>query len=206
MKILLFTLALAATIAAGFWFGRTTAPARRVSDESLRKISGSARPDASLADASNQSLTIERLIERLELECKRGVWRQTREWATLLGGLSASDLAHLISGARHLVLDPVQEELRRTLLALWSELDPAGALAFAEKLPPSRLRESSILAALKGWLRTHPLEAVAWIRKLPAGAVKNDAILLALPILSSQNPRAALELVVQLPPNQRSEA
>ena len=70
-----------------------------------------------------------------------------------------------MSAVRHLVLAPAQEELRGALFSRWAECDPAAAIAFARRLPPSAMREAAMRAVLQGWLYTNPEAAIAWIRR-----------------------------------------
>src|SRR4029077_5914666 len=87
-----------------------------------------------LAYGAKEKLTVEQIAVRLEMECRQGIWRRTKEWTTLFNSLSPAEIGRLMKRVQHLVLAPAQEELRRALFARWAEGDPGAAVAFARGL------------------------------------------------------------------------
>ena len=54
----------------------------------------------------------------------------------------------------------------------WPATDAAGALKFAEKLPPGGNRDLVLRHVVGNWANVDPAAALAYANKLPAGAAK----------------------------------
>ena len=98
----LLSLALVAALALGFWAGRHMTQ-RLESDGGrpgnlppIQTSSTTATSGAAyLAEGTAEKLTVEQIAERLERECKHGVWRRTKEWNAIFNSLTSAELAQL---------------------------------------------------------------------------------------------------------------
>ncbi|MEM9227138.1 MAG: hypothetical protein AAGA45_04140, partial [Verrucomicrobiota bacterium] len=55
-----------------------------------------------------------------------------------------------------------RDQLTLQLTERWAELDPYGALEYAQSLPTLQLSESATNRALTGWAKSDPQSALAW--------------------------------------------
>jgi RNA polymerase sigma-70 factor (ECF subfamily) len=91
----------------------------------------------------------------------------------------------------------------------WARTDPASAVQYLQKLPPSTIRTGSLPGLGKLWAMRDPSAALEWAEKLPEGDDRTEVLVqmtggLVKSVIS--NPKEALSIIDKLPEARRPEA
>jgi len=84
--------------------------------------------------------------------------------------------------------------IRYTLLERWGRIDPAAALAYAEKQKNVSQRNDAQRWVFNGWVQADLSAARAWATRLPAGYLRQQVFRTVVEQIAHTDPIAALEL------------
>lgn len=88
---------------------------------------------------------------------------------------------------------------QREVVARWGELDPAGALAWAERLPDRGSREAVLPLALGRWAEVSPASAAGYLTAMPAGPARDQAAVLVASAWAQHDATGAVAWVAAFP-------
>lgn len=91
---------------------------------------------------------------------------------------------------------PASAEFRRAAgvhAMIWSESDPAGALAWARDLPDAEARRAAYAGAIDGWAFYDPFTAAAWLADEPPGPERDAAAVPLVRRVAPSDPEGAWE-------------
>ncbi len=132
--------------------------------------------------------------------------------ATAIETVAGSDKQAQAARLAAMPADATRDIVLTRTMAAWAKTDAAGAFAFSRTLPAGPLRQSTGEAALREWAKTdapHAAQAlVAMLPELKPGLNGSSIVADIAGALTagSDNPRAALTWLSQLPAEQRGSA
>jgi hypothetical protein len=107
--------------------------------------------------------------------------------------MSASELRSLLRAAEKNPSQRARDALRRELLSILAEKEPAAAMAYAESLEPGA-RGSTMISVAQVWAQHDPRSALAWAEKLRHGPIKSSTLAAVVGSLALEDPIAAFEI------------
>jgi hypothetical protein len=196
----------AATAVAAFTAGVAThallpAKQNRIDGKDTQEsLSGSASVPTTRFIHTNQTVAASSkpsgdLLDRIELAAREtdpNVERGKLDLilASLTAG-NARDLAETIRKRTDLVR---KSEVFESLVTAWGRLDPRAAVAYAQSLPETSLRERAITAALTGWAKADLAGLREWKADLLPTALKLQANGAVVTEMAETNPEQAFDM------------
>ena len=114
----------------------------------------------------------------------------------IIEGVDPADMPAVLDGLdKFMRRDALRyTNIRYSLLARWGRIDPAAALAYAEKLKNVSQRNDAQQLVFNGWVQADLPAARAWAARLPAGYLRQQVFRTVVEILAHTDPVAALDL------------
>ena len=189
-------LAIAAT---AFLVGRWSAPSAA---DGLSHFEREGSPPIPAIAASNERVDIvdkpdiEDVARDVEKVARLGYWQMNKNWEIVINSLDARDIPRLLDIMAKYPWTHARMQLNHAFYSRWSEMEPARALAHAQRQPAGRHQDQAVQSALHGWAYTDAANMRQWVRSLPEGELKTKANQALAPHLSAQDPAAAFAQAV----------
>lgn len=202
MKNGILLLLLLSAVAMGYLLGRHSVADSR-SSTSQHEVRSSARPKTTSSSAEKESNTATRKLSLAEIEEKiRGLKISDYRWGTdapqawleLFDQISAEDMLEVMNFVAQNCPANLQRLLQRGLCGHWADIDPQGALNFANHLSNKVDRQIAINLIISDWSANDPAAAMAWAKQLPAGSFRNEVLNGVITGMAATDPKGALEL------------
>ncbi len=189
-------LAIAAT---AFLVGRWSAPSAA---DGLSHFEREGSPPIPAIAASNERVDIvdkpdiEDVARNVEKVARLGYWQMNKNWEIVINSLDARDIPRLLDIMAKYPWTHARMQLNHAFYSRWSEMEPARALAHAQRQPAGRHQDQAVQSTLHGWAYTDAANMRQWVRSLPEGELKTKANQALAPHLSAQDPAAAFAQAV----------
>ena len=207
MKNGILLLLLLSAVAMGYLLGRHIGvqtvgrPSRiskpvRSSARSNTTLSGAETPGIHYYRRFNRELSlaeIEEKIRGLKISDYRWGTGAPRAWLELFDQISAEDMLEVMSFIAKNCPANMQRLLERGLCGHWADIDPQGALNFANHLSNKVDRQIAINLIISDWSANDPAAAMAWAKQLPAGSFRNEILQNVIAGMAAADPKGALE-------------
>ena len=120
----------------------------------------------------------------------------SRAWAELWDRLRVSDLPSLAASLGATSTDGEDRALA-TVLAVWTEVDPQQAWAFAQSMEPAPRRRNAIFWVLGTWARADHAAALAKVVEVKDEVFRQQVRSRILATLAQKDPALAFEIAIQ---------
>jgi hypothetical protein len=167
-------------------------PAPAVTENAATATSPESGPGAKATSHAHPRLTLADV--RTALAGLTGPWSLERRHE-IIEGVDLADIPAVLDGINKFMRrNAYPFTIRDPLLTRWGRIDPAAALAYAEKLKNVSQRDDAMRWVFYGWVQADLPAARAWAAQLPAGYLRQQVFRTVVEILAHTDPVAALDL------------
>ena len=194
----------AAALAVGFVAGHFLWPVRKVVREPGAASRWSPPPvmnaDGTPSEAQPEIWTVERVMQAVnELTRIPSTSKRAEAANAIVPHLEAADAPELAPKIAALGQDSAIQGLFMSVLGLWSEGDPEGAVRFSVGLTNVTLQLIGMSATFQAWVEADLAAATKFVETLPQGTIRTQCAEAVLNATAEVDPKRALQMVATLP-------